>query len=217
MSQFLNFIDQWFLTFVESYGYFAIFFGSFLDVILPIVPSEIVMGVTGNYIAIGKLNFFVSLIVAVAGNLTAASIMWFLGNKFGKPLLAKYGKILSFNEEDYTKAEAKFNKYGYFFVFFSQFIPLMRSLITAPAGVLRLDYKKYILAIGAGATIWIAFLLNVGILLRGNSELIGANVKKFGYPLLIVTLMVIVSVVVKFYMDKNKTNSKTKTIGLTNL
>ena len=162
------------------------------------------MGVTGKYIADGKLNFFVSLFVSLAGNLTAATIMWYLGKKYGTPLLEKYGKIINFNHEDLIKAEEKFDKYGYFFVFFSQCVPLMRSLITAPSGILQLDYKKYILSIAAGSLIWTVFLLNVGIFLQGNSDKIASLVKSFGYPLLALVIIGIVAIVVKFYMAKNK-------------
>jgi membrane protein DedA with SNARE-associated domain len=217
MSQFINFIDQWFLVFIEKYGYLGIFFGSFLDVIFPIVPSEIIMGVTGSYIAAGKLNIFIAIIISLIGNLSAATIMWYLGKTYGTPLLEKYGKIIHFSHEDLVKAEEKFNKYGYFFVFFSQCVPLMRSLITAPSGILQLDYKKYILSIAAGSLIWTVFLINVGIYLRGNYHQLADIVKSFGYPLLAIVVIGLVGIVVKFYLDKNKGNSKTKISGLTNL
>lgn len=217
MSQFLNLIDQWFLVFVEKFGYFGIFIGSFLDVIFPIVPSEIIMGVTGNYVAAGKLNIYGSITASLIGNLTAASIMWYLGKTYGTPLLEKYGKIIHFTHEDLIKAEKKFDKYGYFFVFFSQCVPLMRSLITAPSGILQLDYKKYILSIGAGSLIWTVFLINVGIYLRGNYHQLADIVKSFGYPLLAIVIIGLVGIVVKFYIDKNKGNNKPKISGLTNL
>jgi membrane protein DedA with SNARE-associated domain len=217
MSQFINFIDQWFLVFIEKFGYLGIFVGSFLDVIFPVVPSEIIMGVTGSYIAAGKLNIFIAIIISLIGNLSAATIMWYLGKTYGTPLLEKYGKIIHFSHEDLVKAEEKFNKYGYFFVFFSQCVPLMRSLITAPSGILQLDYKKYILSIAAGSLIWTVFLINVGIYLRGNYHQLADIVKSFGYPLLAIVVIGLVGIVVKFYLDKNKGNSKTKISGLTNL
>jgi membrane protein DedA with SNARE-associated domain len=217
MSQFINFIDQWFLVFIEKFGYLGIFVGSFLDVIFPVVPSEIIMGVTGSYIAAGKLNIFIAIIISLIGNLSAATIMWYLGKTYGTPLLEKYGKIIHFSHEDLVKAEEKFNKYGYFFVFFSQCVPLMRSLITAPSGILQLDYKKYILSIAAGSLIWTVFLINVGIYLRGNYHQLADIVKSFGYPLLAIVVIGLIGIVVKFYLDKNKTNTKTKISGLTNL
>jgi membrane protein DedA with SNARE-associated domain len=217
MSQFINFIDQWFLVFIEKFGYLGIFVGSFLDVIFPVVPSEIIMGVTGSYIAAGKLNIFIAIIISLIGNLSAATIMWYLGKTYGTPLLEKYGKIIHFSHEDLVKAEEKFNKYGYFFVFFSQCVPLMRSLITAPSGILQLDYKKYILSIAAGSLIWTVFLINVGIYLRGNYHQLADIVKSFGYPLLAIVVIGLIGIVVKFYLDKNRSNSKTKISGLTNL
>jgi membrane protein DedA with SNARE-associated domain len=143
--------------------------------------------------------------------------MWYLGKTYGTPLLEKYGKIIHFSHEDLVKAEEKFNKYGYFFVFFSQCVPLMRSLITAPSGILQLDYKKYILSIAAGSLIWTVFLINVGIYLRGNYHQLADIVKSFGYPLLAIVVIGLIGIVVKFYLDKNRSNSKTKISGLTNL
>jgi membrane protein DedA with SNARE-associated domain len=204
MSALINMIDQWFLVIAEKYGYFGIFFGSFADVLFPLVPSEIVLGVTGSYIAAGKLNFFVSLAFSLAGNLTAATIMWYLGKKYGHPILDKYGKYIGFTHDDLIKAENNFNKWGYAFVFFSQFIPLMRSLITAPAGILELEYKKYIVCIAAGSTIWSIFLITLGIQLRGNYHLISDMIKQFGYPVLALVIIAFGAILVKFYLSKNQ-------------
>lgn len=206
MTEFLHLMDVFFTNLTEKYGYFGVFIGSFLDVVFPIVPSEVIMGLAGNYIAIGKLQFLPVLLVSLAGNLSAATLMWYLGKTWGHGLIEKYGKYLKFTHEDFLAAEDKFNKYGFLFVFGSQCIPLMRSLITIPAGILELGYKKYILCIACGSILWSSMLLYLGITFRGNSEAISKVVKQFGYPVLGIVIIGLIYLVYVFYMNKKIKN-----------
>ena len=202
MTQYLHILDKWMLYLAENYGYFGIFFGSFADVILPIVPSEIVLGLAGSYVAAGKLNFLLTLITSLAGNLSAASLLWYAGKRWGTGLIERFGKYLQFTHEDLNKAEERFNNGGYLFVFFSQFIPLMRSLIPIPSGILDLSYKKFIICIGLGAAIWNTALITAGFYLRENFEIIDDIIKKYGYPLLLIIIIVMAYFIIMFYKNK---------------
>jgi membrane protein DedA with SNARE-associated domain len=208
MTEILHILDKWMLNLAENYGYLGIFFGAFADVILPIIPSEIVLGLAGSYVAAGKLNFIFTLIASLAGNLSAASLLWYAGKKWGTGLIERFGKYLQFTHDDLVVAERKFNNGGYFFVFFSQFVPLMRSLIPIPSGILDLSYKKFIICIGLGATIWNTALITAGFYLRENFEIIDDVIKKFGYPLLFLVLCVLIYFVIMFYKGKSR-NTKT--------
>jgi membrane protein DedA with SNARE-associated domain len=204
MTNFLNLLDQLFLFIADKFGYAGIFFGAFADVVIPIVPSELVLGLAGSYVQAGKLNFILTLIVSLLGNLSAASLLWFLGKKYGHPFIDKFGKFLNFDHKDLENAERKFNKGGYLFVFFSQFIPLMRSLIPIPSGVLELNYKKFIISIACGATIWNTLLITIGYNLRGNYGDIVNIIKQFGYPLLYICVIVFIFLIIRFYLQKQK-------------
>ncbi|MGL4759624.1 MAG: DedA family protein [Patescibacteria group bacterium] len=204
MSEILQYLDKLVLELTEKYGYVAVMIGAFFDVIIPIVPSEIILGLAGSSIAKGKMEFVPALIFSLIGNLTAASLLWYLGKKWGTKLIDRFGKFLQFTHEDLAKAETKFKNGGYLFVFFSQFIPLMRSLIPIPSGILDLSYKKFIFTIAAGATIWNCMLLYAGYVLRDNFQEIDGIIKKFGYPLLVLVSFGLIGVVIKFYYDKNK-------------
>lgn len=204
MSSFLQYIDQAFVYLTIEYGYLGIFIGAFLDVIIPIVPSEIILGLTGVGIAKGTLIFLPALLVALLGNLSAATLLWYLGKKYGHDFILKYGKYMSFDSNNLKQAENMFNKRGYFAVFFSQFVPLMRSLIPIPSGVLNLSYKKFIICIGLGATIWNTILITAGYYLGDNYGLIEVKVKEYGYPLLGLCVLFLFIGVAIFYHKKKR-------------
>lgn len=194
--------NDWFLKIADNYGYFGVFFGAFADSIIPIVPSELVMGTAGYLISQGKMNFFITLIVSLLGNILASLIFWYAGQKLGTKLIDKFGKYLNFSQHDYIKAKDTFDKGGYFSVFYCQFIPLLRSLISIPSGILKLNLKKFVLATLAGAAVWNSAWLIAGIQFSNNFMQIVDFVDSIKYPLILVSCSVIGFVLYRWY-NKN--------------
>jgi membrane protein DedA with SNARE-associated domain len=148
-----------FLTLGEKYGYIAIFIGAIADSLIPIVPSEIVYASAGFWAYKGYINLPIAVLIAVIGNLLVSALFWYLGKEYGHGFLLKWGKYLGFGPKDMEKSEKVFAKWGYFAVLVCQFIPLIRSLISIPSGVLELDFKKFMFATAIGAAIWNAVLM----------------------------------------------------------
>jgi membrane protein DedA with SNARE-associated domain len=198
--------NDWFLTIAENYGYLGIFFGSFADSIIPIVPSELIMGAGGYLISQGKLNFAITLIVSLMGNISASIVIWFAGKKLGTGLIDRFGKYLHFSHHDYIKAQETFNSGGYFSVFYCQFIPLLRALISIPSGILNLELKKFVLATLAGAAIWNSGWLIAGIQFSKNFTQIVDFVDSIKYPLIIVSSAIISFVLYRWYKKNHVTD-----------
>jgi membrane protein DedA with SNARE-associated domain len=175
-----------FLDLGQNYGYLAVFAGALADSLIPIVPSEIVFGSAGYWAYKGYINLPIAVIVAVIGNLFASAVFWYLGKKYGHDFLLKWGKYLGFGPKEMDRSEKVFAKWGYISVFVCQFIPLFRSLISIPSGILELEFKKFMVATALGATVWSAALMLFAYNLGENWEQIGVALSAFGKPIKII-------------------------------
>jgi membrane protein DedA with SNARE-associated domain len=195
-----------FLSFGENFGYLAIFLGALADSLIPVVPSEIIFGAGGYWAYKGYINIPIAVIIAVIGNLLASALFWYLGKKYGHEFLVKWGKYLGFGPKDLDRAEQIFAKWGYWSVLVCQFIPLFRSLISIPSGILELHFKKFILATAVGATIWNAVLMVVAYNLGENWSQIGGMLTTFGKPLTIIAGIIFLGIIgyygYNFYHNK---------------
>jgi membrane protein DedA with SNARE-associated domain len=196
-----------FLSFGESYGYLAIFVGALADSLIPVVPSEIVFGAGGYWAYKGYINIPIAVVIAVIGNLLASALFWYLGKKYGHEFLVKWGKYLGFGPKDLDKAEKTFAKWGYWSVLVCQFIPLFRSLISIPSGILELHFKKFMFATAIGATIWNSVLMVLAYNLGENWSQVTSMVSSFGKPLTIVA-GVFFGVILAYYGYKLYNNKK---------
>lgn len=186
---------------VETLGYPGIVIGIFLETVIPPIPAEAVIGFAGFLIFEGKLSWVLTIFAATLGNFFGVSLFWYLGKRFGKKTVIKYGSWLDITEESFEKTEKLFAKYGYYIVFFSQFIPQMRTLIAIPAGALRTTYWKFILANQLGATIWFSFILYVAFTLGSNWSKVAQIVEP--YDTIIISLVsIIVALVVGYKLFK---------------
>lgn len=210
LSFLLEILSEFFLQLTRDYGYLGVFIGSFADSLFPLVPSEVVLGVAGALIYQGVLNPWLALIVSIIGNLLASIVVWYAGHRLGEGLVLKYGKYLQFDEKDLEKSKNIFNKWGYFSVFFCQFIPILRSIISIPSGILKLDITKFLILTAMGATIWNSTIMYIGFTLGANWKHVDEYINKYGKPLFYVAAVIIIIGIIYFYYNKNKINKKDK-------
>jgi membrane protein DedA with SNARE-associated domain len=180
------------LQLIDNSGLFGIFLGIFAESIFPPIPSEAILGYAGFLVGSGRETFILVLIVSVIGKLASSIPVWWLGKKYGKTFIKNYGRFIDYTMDDYRKAEKIFKRYGYFSVLVSQFIPLIRSLISIPAGSLGLRFVPFIVSTTIGAAIWNTFLIFIGIKLGENWLEIDSMLKPFLNP---IKYLVIISIV----------------------
>jgi membrane protein DedA with SNARE-associated domain len=211
-SNIVEIATEFFLNLGEKYGYFAVFIGALADSLIPIVPSELIFGAAGFWVYKGYINLPLTIFIAVLGNLLASALFWYLGKRYGHGFLLYSGKYLGFNDKDLAKAESVFAKWGYWSVFFCQFIPLFRSIISIPSGVLELKFKKFIFATALGATVWSTALIVTAYNLGENWTKIDESIKTYGKPLFYIALTVFVTLIgyylCKRFLIKRSPNSK---------
>lgn len=136
------------------------------------LPSELVMPFAGFSAATGKLNFGLVIIASSLGSLLGSLISYYIGLYGGNKVVLKFGKYLLLDVTDLEKTEKWFQKKGTKTIFISRFIPVVRHLISIPAGIGKMHLWKFCLYTILGATLWNSFLTYLGYLLGENWHLI---------------------------------------------
>ncbi len=184
---------------VRELGYFGVFLGTFLEAIFPPIPSEVVMGLSGFLISTGEFAWAPTLIAAIAGNVLSVSLIWFLGKTFGRSFIVRWGRWVGINEKEINQGEKLFAKYGYWIVLGCQMLPLARTTIAFPAGVLKTEYPKFIFFNTLGASIWLTILAFAGFTLGENWEQIEEVFKPYERVMLIVLVALAIYLGVKWF------------------
>lgn len=188
ISQALVYIAQLSIQVISFLGYFGVFvLMAFESMILP-VPSELVMPFAGFLAAQGDMNFALVIVFSSLGSIVGSLISYYIGKLGGINVIKRYGKYLLLDETDLKKTEKWFKKSGEKTIFISRFIPVVRHLISIPAGIGKMDIKKFCIYTIAGATIWNAFLAYLGYLLGKNWLL----VRQYSEPVSIVVAIILV-------------------------
>lgn len=167
-------MENWIIEIIEKFGYIGILLLIALENIFPPIPSEVIltfggfMTTTTNLTVIGVITF------STIGSVVGAIILYGIGllidvNRMGK-IVDKWGHILKITRKDIDNANAWFSKYGAWTVFFCRFIPLIRSLISIPAGMSRMNFGLFLLLTTLGTLIWNAALVKIGAVVGESWE-----------------------------------------------
>ncbi len=168
----LSEIIKWIVDTVSVLGYPGIFIMMTLESSFFPFPSEVVMIPAGYLVHKGEMNAFIVMITAISGSLFGAFINYWLACYLGKPFLIKYGRIFGINEKSLQKLDSFFIKHGSISTFIGRLLPGIRQYISFPAGLSKMDIKKFSLFTALGAGIWCLILLIIGYLVGNNEELI---------------------------------------------
>lgn len=143
-------------------SYVGIFFLMALESSLFPVPSELVMIPAGYLAKSGGLDPFLAVLAGGAGSLLGASANYLLGKYVGKPFILNYGKYFLIKREKYEEAEVLFDRNDRLYTFLGRFIPVIRHLISIPAGIFRMPYAVFAALTFLGASIWCGLLVWLG-------------------------------------------------------
>lgn len=158
MSEIINFtIDS-----VGSLGYFGIFVMMFLESSFFPFPSEVVMIPAGVLAYRGEMNICLAILWGIAGSLSGALFNYYLALKMGRAFIIKYGKYFFFSEKSMQKMESFFQKHGHISTFVGRLLPAIRQYISLPAGIAKMDLKKFCVFTSLGAGIWVCILSFIG-------------------------------------------------------
>ena len=159
-------MNEFIINLIEQGGYWGIFALMVIENVFPPIPSELIMGMGGVAVARGSMSFWPLLLVGTVGS-TLGNYVWFLaGDKLGykrlEPLVARWGRWLTLEWDDVEKATAFFRRHGQWIVFALRFSPLLRTIISLPAGLPHMSHWRFLLFTFAGAAVWNAALIRGG-------------------------------------------------------
>lgn len=169
-------MEQWVSEIMEAYGYFGVFFLIAVENLFPPIPSEVILTFGGFMTTTTALTVLGVVMAATAGSTAGALILFGIGRVLSaerlEAIVAKYGRILRLKPEDIRKADAWFDKYGTWAVFFGRLVPLIRSLISIPAGSSGMRFVPFLVLTVLGSLIWNVVLVNVGAAVGASWETI---------------------------------------------
>jgi membrane protein DedA with SNARE-associated domain len=155
------------------------------------LPSEIILPFSGYLVFKGELSFILVCLTGAVGDLAGSYIAYQIGLKGGRPLLEKYGKWVLISKHDIDLAEKWFKKYGKITVFFSRFLPVVRTYSSFPAGISEMNLSIFTLYTFIGALIWSVILTWVGFKLGQNWHTFGNYFRQFDLLIGIVIVILI--------------------------
>lgn len=207
LSNILSAITGFFVNLIDSGSYLGIFILMTIESSFIPFPSEIVMIPAGYLAYQGKMSlafaFFAGLFGSIVGALFNYYIAFYLGRNIVDKLVSKYGKIFFLDFNSVGKSEAFFEKHGEITTFTSRLIPVIRQLISLPAGFAKMKLPKFIAYTSLGAGIWIAVLLSIGYFFGSNQELINQNLTIISRVILILAILIIgIYIFVKYRKGK---------------
>jgi len=165
-------VVDWLLQTIGTLGYPGIFLLMAMESSIIPIPSELVMPPAGYLAQQGKMSMTVAIICGTAGSLVGAYANYYAAHYLGRPLLLKYGKYVFITEEKFAKVEKFFLKHGEISTFIGRLLPVIRHLISLPAGLAGMNHVKFALYTLLGAGIWCTVLTFIGYFIGSNQELI---------------------------------------------
>ncbi len=182
-----------FVTLVISHlGYPGVFLLMALESACIPIPSEFIMPFSGFLVATGEMNFWLAVLMGSFGNLAGSWLAWWVGHKGGRPLVEKYGKYILLSHNDLDAADRYFNKYGQNTVLFTRLMPVIRTFISLPAGIAKMDFKKFSIYTFIGVVPFTAALTYAGVKLRENWDGLQPYFHKFD---LVIVLFLILGII----------------------
>jgi len=159
-----RFID-WLLKTLLDLGYPGIIALMAMESSILPVPSELVMPPAGYWAAKGQLSFPIALVCGVVGSIIGALANYYGAQLIGRPLIQRYGKYVLLSEKNLLRSEKFFAEHGEISTLIGRLFPVIRHLISIPAGLHRMPLPKFIVYTAVGAAVWCAILTWIGYFL----------------------------------------------------
>ena len=197
-------MNNFVINMMNKYGYFGIFFLIMIENLFPPIPSEVILTLGGFMTTKEKctMTLFGVIIASTLGSLIGGIILYYLGyilnkDRLNKIINSKIGKVLRLKQSDIEKSEKSFDKNGNLTVLYCRFIPIVRSLISIPAGMNKMKLGIFIIYTTLGSLIWNTVLVTLGNLVGENYMMVANIFSKYSKFILIILIVVIIVKIIK--------------------
>ncbi len=192
------------ISVLDKVGYIGIFFGMALESACIPIPSEAILPFGGYLSYTGRLNLIITILLGTLGGTFGSLAAYYLGKLGGRPWVEKYADTIRLNRAHIEKSDYYFNKYGEKIVFFSRLLPIIRTFISLPAGISRMEVKKFTIYTFAGSLIWSILLAYAGFVMGQNWVLMRTW---FHVADIIVAAAIVIFIVYRFALRLKKVNA----------
>lgn len=202
-------MQEMIISIMNEFGYFGVFFLIAIENVFPPIPSEVILLFGGFMTTYTKLNIFGMVISSTLGSLFGAYILYYVGKFFHKERLkrmmsGKLGKVLRLKPEDIENADHWFDTKGQKTIFFCRFIPLIRSLISIPAGMSEMPLVRFSIYTILGSLIWNTVLIIVGSLVGSNWPKISELLNTYSHVVVVILVLTFSLGIFLYYRKKKK-------------
>lgn len=167
-------MEGWIMELLAEYGYYGVLALILVENLFPPIPSELILTFSGLLVASHGLSMVWMIVAATTGSVIGAMMLYGIGMFLDVPRLERltdrYGRWLRLKRKDIRRADAWFHKYGPWTVLICRVIPLVRSLISIPAGMSGMNFPLFIILTALGSLVWNSVLIFTGVKLGAHVE-----------------------------------------------
>lgn len=193
---------------ISQMGYFGIGIGMLIESACIPLPSELVLPIGGFLVAEGKITMLGANIAVNLGSMIGSVIAYIVGYYGGRSFILKYGKYFFMSQSHFYHSEKAFLRFGGAAVFFGRLLPVIRTFISLPAGIARMNFKKFLIYSLVGMIPWNFALIYFGFVFGDKyQEVFRPYFKKFEY---LVVALIFIAIVIIFIKLKKHNGTDTK-------
>ena len=209
----INSLINWLLNLINSVGYFGVGLAMFIESFFAPIPSEIILPFSGFVASQGTLNIVLVIVVATF-SAYLGSLPFYLVGRWGEKsvmkFLNKYGKYLFISKIDLDKGFSAFEKYGNRIVLLGRVIPIVRTVISFPAGISKMNFFIFSVYTLVGTAVWSTILALAGYFLGSKWEIVSEYVAKYEKIILVILVLIAVWYIARGIVNMRKDSSKPK-------
>ncbi len=203
-------MEQWIVDVMGHYGYIGIFLLIFVEYIIHPFPSEVVLTFAGFMTTKSSLSFGVVCAVAVVAATAGSVVLYYLGLWIGEERLYRwidrYGKYVRIKRKDLDKTIHWFERYGHWAIFFGRFVPILRTLISIPAGITRMNLPIFIIFTALGTGAWNIFLIFLGSALGNHMQEVLQYVGLYSKVIIAILVILLLFMVYRWWRRAKREN-----------
>ena len=201
-------MEQIITDFISKWGYTAIFILILLENVLPVVPSEIILTFAGLLSVKSHLSIWTLLIIATIASFIGLLILYYICRLISEDKLYRFvdrhGKWMKLKSKDLKRANDWFKKYGAWAVFLCRFVPVLRVLITIPAGINRMNVIQFTTLSLIGTTIWNFALILLGRLLSDSFDALMNGIHTYSRIMYVIIIIAFIYFVIRYLMKRRR-------------
>lgn len=201
----LNNLTDFIISTISGSGYIGIFLLMIAESALIPIPSEVIMPFSGYLVSSGQFNAVYVIMAGSLGNLVGSLVAYYVGFRLGRKFILKYGKYVLLRKNHLEITESYFKKYGARSTFISRMLPAVRTYISLPAGVAKMNLKKFVIYTLIGSIIWNSALTYIGIQLSNEWK----NILHYSSYFDVIVIIGVIAAVTLFLQSRKNKPSET--------